>query len=275
MSTHDAAIKKNTQKKEDDEKRIRRLEEKMQNIDQNTIDIRQCNIVAKEVREMERRERNIVIFNVPESREEGEEDAKRLDMVKTQGILKELGFDEIQPTNVSRTGKSGKFPKQTLVTLKTGEDCAKIMKKCRDEATLSNGIFITRDRTYNQRQEAKIFRAEKEKEEKDGSEIPPGRGRGGGRPRGCPQGRGGAGRGRGRGGGGMDSESRKRQHSGDERNVEENDEESKRQRIAGKGIATNNKDNGTPDPIRTTKPVSDHSSTTRPRRDSELGAVGG
>ena len=73
----------------------------------------------------------------------------------------------------------------------------------------------------------------------------------------------------------MDSESRKRQHSGDERNVEENDEESKRQRIAGKGIATNNKDNGTPDPIRTTKPVSDHSSTTRPRRDSELGAVGG
>ena len=97
LSTHDEAIQKNTQKKEDDEKRIRRLEEKMQNIDQNTIDIRQCNIVAKEVREMERRERNIVIFNVPESREEGEEDAKRLDMVKTQGILKELGLMRFNP----------------------------------------------------------------------------------------------------------------------------------------------------------------------------------
>ena len=68
--------------------------------------------------------------------------------------------------------------------------------------TLKNNAFITRDRTFNQRQEAKLVRGEKAENEEVGQpEV--GRGGRGGRGRGRPRGtgvKGGGGRGVGRGG---------------------------------------------------------------------------
>ena len=84
-------------------------------------------------------------------------------------ILKEMGFEEIRPTFVSRTGKSEKFPKQIPVTHRTTQDCERITKKCRDGPARADGIFVTRDHTFNQRQEAKLFRV---KEEKNGMPYP-------------------------------------------------------------------------------------------------------
>ena len=154
------------------------------------------------------------------------------------------------------------------------EDCERVMKKCRDGPALKNDIFITRDRTFNQRKEAKLFRTENL--EREGGVTQPGGG-GRGRGRGRPRGRGGAGRGGGgggRGGRGADSESRKRQHSGDGRNTNDgNDDENKKRKTAGRGGA--NSSNSTPDQTRVPKPVSDHPPTPRSLPNSALGAVGG
>ena len=290
LTTHDEEIRRNKQEREEGEKRIKKLEEKMQNIDQPVLDIRQINAVAREVREMEKRENNIVVFNVPESTEEDEDDQKTADLKKIKEIFKDMDLEEIKPTKISRTGKSGRYPKQILATIGTKEECEKIMKKCREGLTLKNDAFITRDRTFNQRKEAKLFRMEKE--EGDGNAQPgdgnsqPGRenerGRGG-RGRGRPRGRGGAGRGgAGRGGAGRGgaggggaggesagrgggrgrwprSESRKRQMSGGD------DDDSKRRRMVGEDANAMSK--AKPDQGQTTRPAT--------ASESELGAAGG
>ena len=62
----------------------------MEKIDQNAIGMRQCNAVAREVREMEKREKKIVIFNVPESTEKEEEDRIKADVEKVDEVLKQL-----------------------------------------------------------------------------------------------------------------------------------------------------------------------------------------
>ena len=288
LTKNEAAVGKNTRKREEGEERIRRLEEKMENIDQHSSNMRQCNAVAKEVREMEKREKNIVVFNIPESKEKEEEDRRKEDLQKTEGILKELGFEESRPSNLIRIGKTGRFPQQIRVTLQTVEECEKIVKKCRDCPNLANGVFVTRDRTFRERQEAKLFRLEKENEEGDSDVTQPGK-RKVGRPRGRPPGRGAYGRGGGGGrggsaverGGGADGKGgrtlesdRKRQHSDDD------DEGNTRKVGKGGGGGVNGKKtksatNATPDETRAPRPVSEHPATPRPVLDHELGAVGG
>ena len=151
-------------RKGEGEERINKLEEKMAKIDQSAIDMRQCNAVAKEVREMEKRERNIVVFNVPESTEKEEEDRRKDNLRRTEEILKELGFADSRPKNLMRIGKTGRFPQQIRVTLQKVKECERVVRTCRDGPTLTNGVFVTRDRTFNQRQEAKLFRIEKEED---------------------------------------------------------------------------------------------------------------
>lgn len=281
LTTNEGAIKVNTQKREDGEKRISLLEERMGKIDQKAIDMRQCNAVAKEVRELEKREKNIVIFNVPEPTDKEEEERRKADMRRVLEVFKELDSEGIQPSNVGRIGKKGRFPQQIRVTLPSTDDCDKLVQKSRDGPALTDSIFVTRDRTFNQRQEAKLIRMEKV-EEGDGNANQPGRGRGA-RPRGRPRGRG-AGRGRGGrgagawggGGGGDDSQSRKRRSSNDEVTPGENDEESKRRKTAGDaaGTSTRTAAQVTPTQART-KPTSDHQATPRSTSGSGLGAVGG
>ena len=90
---------------------MKKLEERMEQIDQNAIDMRQFNEVVREVRDIEKKERNVVIFNVPESNESEAEERKRSDMEKVGDIFKELDLEDIRPTNVIRIGKKrGKIP---------------------------------------------------------------------------------------------------------------------------------------------------------------------
>ena len=277
LSEHDQAIKENRRRGEEEEQRIKKLEERVEQIGKNDNDgneVRQFNAVVQEVRELEKRERNIILFNVPEpagEEEETEEDRRE----KINEIFKELACEEIKPVKLVRIGKAGRYPRQILTVIPTSIECEKILKRSRDGPKPKNDVFITRDRTFRQRQEAKLFRQEKENEERDGNSTQTGRGRGGrgrGRPRGIGGGRGGRG---GRGGqrGDSASASRKRRNSG-----ETVDDETKRQRTGvesgaeggagGINVTVSNT------PVRA-GPTSEHQPTPRPPSVSELGAVGG
>ena len=129
---------------------------------------------------LKKRVKNIVMFNVPESTEKEEEDRKKADRERIERVFQELELAEIKPVEVTRIGKpGGRFPQQTLVTLQSEGDCEKVMKKCKEGGALNDDIFITRDRTFNQRQEAKMARLEREKEENGGGGVEPSGGTGG------------------------------------------------------------------------------------------------
>ena len=273
INSHESAIAKNARKGEEGEDRLKKLEERIEKIEKNDknggeSDLRQFNTVVQEVREIEKREKNIVVFNVPESTEgEEEEERRKADYDKIKGILNELACDGIIPSKVIRIGKTGRHPKQILVIFRSVDECESVLKKSRDGPKLKNEVFLTRDRTFKQRQEAKQFREEKEKEEnnqeRNGELAQP---RGGGRGRG--RSRGGRGRGGGRGGvRASDSGSRKRRNSDEPENLVNLDEESKRRRTGG---GRGGGGGGTvPEAIATENTPSVSSPN------SELGAVGG
>ena len=123
LSTHEEAIKEITQKREEGEERIKKLEEQMQKIGQGGFGACQCNAVDREVREIEKREKNIVIFNVAESVGKEAEEQKRIDMETIKEIFKELDFEDIQPVDAVRTGKGGRFPRGIRTTLCTTDKC--------------------------------------------------------------------------------------------------------------------------------------------------------
>ena len=253
--------------------------------------MRQCNAVAREVREMEKREKNIILFNVPEANEGEEDDGKRRDRLKVGKILQDLGLGEIQPIETRRIGKTGRYPRKIQVLLASGDECDKIVKKGREGPTLDDNVFITKDRTFNQRQEARLFRVEKEKEEEEERSQPE---RGRGRGRGRPRGRGNYGRGRGSRTSG--AESRKRRNSGEGGN--EDDDESKRRRTGkqdggaatgggatgggatgggatGGGATGGGATGGGATEGGATSSSSNHATTSGLVNDSDLGAVGG
>ena len=128
--------------------------------------------------------------------------------------------DEIKPQKVIRVGVRGRYPRKVLVIMPSVKECETVLQKG-GMAQLTNDVFLSRDRTFNQRQEARLFRAQKEKEEREFGGTTRGRGRGAGRGPGRPRGRGGAGRGGGsvRGRGAQSNDSRKRRNSDEEGEV--------------------------------------------------------
>ena len=129
----------------------------MQNFDQKAFDIRPCNAVAWEVREIEKREKNVVIFNVVETSGKKEEEQKQIDMETIRDIFKELNFGDIDPTDAVRIGRGEKYPKSIRTTLRTTDECEKIVQKCWDRPKLKNNVFIMRDRTFNKEAGSKAF----------------------------------------------------------------------------------------------------------------------
>ena len=120
-------------------------------------------------------------------------------------------MEETRPVNVVRVGINGRFPKKVLVILRTNRECEQVMQNA-EKTTLPDNIWISRDRTWNQREEARLLREEKEKEENQEASQrgrPRGAGKGPGRPKGTA-----VGSVRGRGSG-----SRKRRMSGEEEEV--------------------------------------------------------
>ena len=179
LDDHDKTIAQQTKKIEDNSSKLVSLEDQIQKIDAEALCIRQTNAVVREIREIEKRERNIIVCNVPESKEETSEGRKKFDEEKIRGILAELESTETRPVNVIRVGMKGKYPRKILLILSSVDECEKILKKA-ERIELANTVFITRDRTFNQRAEARQYRMEREKEEKEGK-PPRGRGRGRGR----------------------------------------------------------------------------------------------
>ena len=170
------------------------------------------------------REKNLILGNIPESTQTETEERKKYDEKKVEETLKELKIEGIKPTKVIRVGHKGRFPRKVLAIFSTVEDCERVLRSA-EGIRLSNDIFLTRDRTYNQRQEARLYRLEREKEEREGATSQRGRPRGNGRGPGRPRGNGSV---RGRGARGAESQSRKRQRS-------ENEEEVKRRRTSTQG----------------------------------------
>ena len=77
--------------------------------------------------------------------------------------MRELGID-VKPTKVIRVGQKGRYPRKALAIFTLVEDCERILEKA-ESVKLANDVFIMRDRTYNQREEARLFRLEREREE--------------------------------------------------------------------------------------------------------------
>ena len=121
----------------------------------------------------------------------------------------ELGIEGVKPSKVIRVGYEGRYARKALAIFNSTDEVERILSSA-EQIKLTNDIFLTRDRTYNQREEARLYRLEKEKEEKDGALAQRGRGRGRGRPPGRN-----SGSVRGRGARGK-TQTRKRQRSGDD-----------------------------------------------------------
>ena len=237
LNDHSAKIQKGAENLVVEKERITAVEERMNKIDADALNVRQTNAVVREIREIEKREKNIIICNVPESEDESAEERKRKDEGKIAEIFGEMKADEIKPQNVLRVGVKGRYPRKVLVVLQSVKECEMVLKKG-EMTKLSNDVFLSRDRTFNQRQEARLFREQKEREEREGGGGST-RGRGSGRGPGRPRGRGAGGRGRGsvRGRGAHSTthstDSRKRRNSDD-------DGEAKRQRRDGSSSSNGN-----------------------------------
>ena len=231
LENHDKVISLQAEKIEDNSSKLVVLEEQVRKIDTEALSIRQTNAVVREIREIEKRERNVIICNVPESTEETSEGRKRVDEEKVAGILTELESEEIRPVNVIRVGTKGRYPRKILLILGSTDECEKILKKA-ELVELANTVYVTRDRTFNQRAEARQYRLEREKEEKEGK-VSRGRGRGRGRGAGRPSRGQGSLRGRGSSSRGLPRK----------RRLSQEDDESKRRRTEEKEEMQTLKDN--------------------------------
>ena len=190
-------------------------------------------MVVREVRLIEKCDANFMVWNIPESTEEAMEDRKKHDENRIKDVLKEIKMEEVVMENVVRSGlKGGRFPRKIKVIFMMKEACNKVLE-IGESTNLANNVRITQDRTFNQRQEARLFRLEKEKEEEGEGVIPVattqggggrgqgrGRGKGAGRPKESGRGRGGAGR----------PEYRKRQYSERESGQSEAEDEENKKR---------------------------------------------
>ena len=159
-------------------------------MNKEALNVRQTNAVVREIQEIEKRGKNLIFCKIPEVSTEDTEEGKRQDADTIDGLLRVLEAEEVKPVKVRRVGERGQLPRRILVIFESVADCEKVLHKSW-EMELPDEAFVTKDRTYNQRQEARRYRLEREKEERDGV-APQGRGRGGkrgpGRPRGARSG---------------------------------------------------------------------------------------
>ena len=190
LDAQNDAIQKNAEKMKEMEKKANDMEQRVKGLDGETVNIRQTNAVVREIREIEKREKNLIFGNIPEPTQNEAEDRKKQDEEKVDEILRELGID-VKPTKVIRVGQKGRYPRKALAIFTLVEDCERILEKA-ESVKLANDVFIMRDRTYNQREEARLFRLEREREEnaENAGSVPTEAERGRGKRRGRPPGRG-------------------------------------------------------------------------------------
>ena len=62
--------------------------------------------------------------------------------------------------------KGGRFPRKIRVILTSAEDCKRVLQKS-ESARLANDVRLSRDKTFQERQEARLFWREKEEAQND------------------------------------------------------------------------------------------------------------
>lgn len=220
LSTNEVAIKENAKKVEEGEKRTSIIEKKLEMINSDAVNVKQINAVVRELRDIENTRKNLVICNLPESSNEDPNERKKDDEKKVDEVFKQLKAEDVKPRNLIRVGHRGKYPKKLLVILNSEKDSEKILVNA-EETTLPNDVWLSRDRTFNQREGARLFHAEKKENEEAGAAPtrgrPPGSGKGPARPKRTGSLR-----------GGRQDVSRKRQRSGE-------DDDTKWRRTEGRG----------------------------------------
>ena len=77
LDAQDEAIKKNAGKMEEMEKKSNEMEKRLKNVEGETPNIRQTNAVIREIREMEKREKNLIFCNILEQKETEAEERKK------------------------------------------------------------------------------------------------------------------------------------------------------------------------------------------------------
>ena len=171
LAKHDDDIKKNAKKGEEGEKRIKKVEEKVDKIAHSGTDtseaatIRQTNAVVRELREIEKCEKKLIFGNIAESTSESEEAKQKEDEDRVSDTLKEIGMEHIKPVEVNRVGRKAHYARKIQVVFSNAADSQQILERGQ-VSRVPNGVFIARERTFNQRYEARLYRLEKEKEER-------------------------------------------------------------------------------------------------------------
>ena len=175
---------KNAEKIEETARKTEAIEKRLAGMEGETVGVKVTNAVVRELREMEKNDRNLIIANIPESSAEEAEARKKEDEDKVCAVFSELNHGGIKPANVIRIGFGGRYPKKILVIFRTEEEKDKILHSA-ENTTLTNDVWLARSRTWNQREEARLFREEKRKEEEEGVVTQNGRprGRAPGRPK--------------------------------------------------------------------------------------------
>ena len=213
LLVQEESTRKNKEKIEETESRTTAIEKRLEQISSDDhVNVKLTNAVIREMYNLDMIEKNVIIANLPESKEEEAPARKKEDEQRVSDVFKELHAEHVKPMNVIRVGFQGRYPRKVKVILNNTDESQTILGNA-EKTTLPNDIWLARDRTWNQREEARLFREEKEKQEAQGTAgavpkrgRPPGSGKGPSRAKNT-----GSVRGR-----GSDSASRKRHRSGEE-----------------------------------------------------------
>ena len=108
----------------------------------DALNVCQTNAVVREIREIEKRERNLIVCNVPESTYDDPEERKKSDEKEISDIFKDLNIEQIRPLNVIRVGVKWCYPRKTLVVLQSVDECERLLQSAENK-TLNSDIFIT------------------------------------------------------------------------------------------------------------------------------------
>lgn len=181
LSEQEASTRKNAEKIIETENKTSALERRIEGMDSDAVSVKQINAVVRELRDMDNSRKNLVICNLPESSKEEAEERKKEDEEKVSEIFRQLKAADIKPRNVIRVGHRGRYPKKLLVILNSEVESERILGIA-EKSKLPNDVWLSRDRTYNQREGARLFHAEKgEQEEIEGAASQKGRSRGSGK----------------------------------------------------------------------------------------------
>ena len=211
----EANTKKHEEKIDKTEERTTALEKRLEKMESGAVNVMQTNAIIRELREIEKGEKKLIIANLPESKEEDASERKKEDEKRVSDVFKELKVEHCKPLNVIRVGFGGRFPKKVLVILRSVEDAEKILQSA-EKTTLPNSIWLARDRTWNQREEGRLRRDEAGRQMDETAAAVPKRGRPPGSGKGPSRPKKTGGSVRGRGSRNESHDSRKRQRSGDE-----------------------------------------------------------